>query len=34
MSYIDDDFRILYAQGGKNADKENIYILKKEVNLK
>lgn len=29
MSYIDSDFRILYAQGGKNAVSENIYILAK-----
>lgn len=28
-SYLDDDFRILYAIGGKNAVKENIYILSK-----
>ena len=26
-SYIDDDFRVLYAKGGKNVEKENIYIL-------
>ena len=29
MSYQDPDFRILYAQGGKNKGKENIYILSK-----
>lgn len=28
-SYIDETFRILYAKGGKNAEKENIYILYK-----
>lgn len=28
-SYLDDDFRILYAIGGKNAINENIYILSK-----
>jgi PAP_fibrillin len=30
MTYLDDDFRILYAQGGKNTVKENVYILVKE----
>jgi len=30
MTYLDDDFRILYAAGGKNVPKENIYILAKE----
>mmetsp|Transcript_7077 Transcript_7077/g.11659 ORF Transcript_7077/g.11659 Transcript_7077/m.11659 type:complete len:274 (-) Transcript_7077:182-1003(-) len=29
MTYLDDDFRILYAMGGKNQEKENIYILSK-----
>ena len=29
MTYIDDDLRILYAKGGKNVLKENVYILKK-----
>lgn len=29
MSYLDDTMRILYAKGGKNALKENIYILVK-----
>lgn len=29
LTYIDDDFRILYGQGGKNIGKENIYILAK-----
>ena len=29
MSFLDDDFRILYAAGGKNVPKENIYILAK-----
>uniref|UniRef100_A0A6U0KQ85 Plastid lipid-associated protein/fibrillin conserved domain-containing protein n=1 Tax=Minutocellus polymorphus TaxID=265543 RepID=A0A6U0KQ85_9STRA len=28
-SFLDDDFRILYAAGGKNVPKENIYILAK-----
>lgn len=28
-TYVDDDFRILYAAGGKNVPKENIYILAK-----
>ena len=28
-TYLDDDFRILYAAGGKNVPKENIYILAK-----
>ena len=28
-TYLDDDFRILYAIGGKNTEKENIYILAK-----
>jgi hypothetical protein len=28
-SYVDDSFRILYAKGGKNEVKENIYILEK-----
>ena len=30
MSYIDENLRILYAQGGKNQLAENIYILAKE----
>lgn len=30
MTYIDDNIRILYAQGGKNAKIENVYILAKE----
>jgi len=29
MTYLDEDFRILYAQGGKNIKKENVYILAK-----
>jgi len=29
FTYVDADFRILYAQGGKNTVKENIYILAK-----
>jgi len=29
MSYLDDNFRVLYAIGGKNTKKENIYILAK-----
>eukprot|EP00465_Bigelowiella_longifila_P003911 CAMPEP_0185264478 /NCGR_PEP_ID=MMETSP1359-20130426/23207_1 /TAXON_ID=552665 /ORGANISM="Bigelowiella longifila, Strain CCMP242" /LENGTH=276 /DNA_ID=CAMNT_0027853103 /DNA_START=1 /DNA_END=831 /DNA_ORIENTATION=+ len=29
MTYLDDDFRILYAMGGKNQEQENIYILTK-----
>ena len=29
LTYIDENFRILYAQGGKNTIKENIYILAK-----
>ena len=28
-TYLDDDFRILHAAGGKNVPKENIYILAK-----
>jgi hypothetical protein len=30
MTYLDENFRILYAAGGKNVPKENIYILGKE----
>lgn len=30
MSYLDEDLRILYAAGGKNTVKENIYILAKD----
>jgi PAP_fibrillin len=30
MSYIDDDLRILYAIGGKNTVKENVYILARD----
>jgi hypothetical protein len=30
MTYLDDDLRILYAVGGKNTVKENIYILTKK----
>lgn len=30
MTYVDSDFRILYAIGGKNTNKSNIYILEKE----
>lgn len=30
-SYLDDNFRILYAIGGKNTVKENIYILEKST---
>ena len=26
---LDEDFRILYAMGGKNTVKENVYILTK-----
>ena len=29
FTYLDDDLRILYAAGGKNTVKENIYILAK-----
>jgi hypothetical protein len=29
MTYLDENFRILYAAGGKNVPKENIYILGK-----
>lgn len=29
-SYIDQNLRILYAKGGKNVEKENIYILYKD----
>jgi hypothetical protein len=29
MTYLDENFRILYAAGGKNVPKENIYILSK-----
>uniref|UniRef100_A0A7S2ELK7 Plastid lipid-associated protein/fibrillin conserved domain-containing protein n=1 Tax=Ditylum brightwellii TaxID=49249 RepID=A0A7S2ELK7_9STRA len=29
MEYLDDDFRILYAAGGVNVPKENVYILSK-----
>ena len=29
MTYLDDDLRILYAKGGKNLEKENVYILGK-----
>ena len=28
-TYLDEDFRILYATGGKNTVKENVYILTK-----
>eukprot|EP00584_Thalassiosira_punctigera_P002561 CAMPEP_0172546194 /NCGR_PEP_ID=MMETSP1067-20121228/15990_1 /TAXON_ID=265564 ORGANISM="Thalassiosira punctigera, Strain Tpunct2005C2" /NCGR_SAMPLE_ID=MMETSP1067 /ASSEMBLY_ACC=CAM_ASM_000444 /LENGTH=226 /DNA_ID=CAMNT_0013333087 /DNA_START=28 /DNA_END=708 /DNA_ORIENTATION=- len=28
-TFLDEDFRILYAVGGKNTEKENIYILAK-----
>jgi hypothetical protein len=30
-TYLDEDFRILYAIGGKNTIKENVYILEKLV---
>lgn len=30
MTYLDDDVRILYAQGGKNTALENIYILARD----
>lgn len=30
MTYLDDDFRILYALGGKNTTVKNIYILEKK----
>lgn len=29
MTYLDEDLRILFAKGGKNLEKENIYILSK-----
>uniref|UniRef100_A0A7S4DWF7 Plastid lipid-associated protein/fibrillin conserved domain-containing protein n=1 Tax=Lotharella globosa TaxID=91324 RepID=A0A7S4DWF7_9EUKA len=29
MTYLDDDFRVLYAMGGKNQEKENVYVLAK-----
>lgn len=29
LTFLDDNFRILYAAGGKNVPKENIYILAK-----
>lgn len=29
MTYTDENFRVLYAQGGKNKKLENIYILSK-----
>ena len=28
-TYLDENFRILYAIGGKNTVKENVYILEK-----
>ncbi|KAJ1435195.1 hypothetical protein B484DRAFT_446231 [Ochromonadaceae sp. CCMP2298] len=30
MTYIDENMRVLYAQGGKNTVKENVYVLVKE----
>lgn len=30
-SYLDESFRILYAIGGKNTTKENVYILRKNT---
>jgi len=30
MTYIDDDFRVLFAIGGKNTLNANVYILEKE----
>jgi hypothetical protein len=27
MTFLDDDMRVLYAQGGKNVKKENMYVL-------
>ena len=30
MTYLDEDIRVLYAQGGKNTLSENIYILGKD----
>jgi hypothetical protein len=29
LTYLDENFRVLYAMGGKNLAKENIYILTK-----
>ena len=31
MTYTDENFRVLYAQGGKNMKQENIYILSKSL---
>jgi hypothetical protein len=31
MTYTDENFRVLYAQGGKNKKLENIYILSKDT---
>jgi hypothetical protein len=30
MTYIDQNMRVLYAIGGKNTVKENVYVLIKE----
>lgn len=27
MSYLDDEMRVLWAKGGKNLNKENVYVL-------
>jgi hypothetical protein len=29
MSYLDDDLRVLWANGGKNFKEENVYVLMK-----
>lgn len=31
MTFLDDNFRILYAKGGKNKTTENVYVLNKEL---
>jgi len=31
MVYLDDNFRILYAKGGKNTIKENLYVLQRSA---
>ena len=31
MTYQDEDLRILYAQGGKNTVKENVYVLRRDA---
>ena len=30
MSYLDEDVRVLWAKGGKNLTKENVYVLVKD----